>query len=224
MGTITPGVSRAPGGQPIRSGLADALFSRTQQQVIGLLFGHPERSYYLSEIIAAAAIGRSGVQREVARLVASGLLDLRSIGNQKHYRANSRSPLFGELAAIVRKTVGLADPVRASLAPLDDHIVLAALFGSVAKGADTSSSDVDLLVVSNSISLADLIHALGPAEQAIVRRINPTLYNTAEFRRRRAQNTPFLTKLLASEPVFLTGSLDAFTESPPTRSDSATQG
>jgi hypothetical protein len=89
--------------------LADALFTRTQQRVLGLLFGHPSRSYYATELIALAGAGSGAVQRELARLLGSGLITVRPIGNQKHYQANSESPLFHELRSIAQKTMRVGE-------------------------------------------------------------------------------------------------------------------
>ena len=92
--------------------LADALFTSTQQRVLALLFGQPDRSYYATQLIGLAGAGSGAVQRELARLVASGLVTVRPIGNQKHYQANAASPLFHELCGIARKTLSLAEPLR----------------------------------------------------------------------------------------------------------------
>lgn len=92
-----------------RSGLADALFPGTRQRVLGLLFGQPARSFYTSEVIELAASGSGAVQRELTTLAQSGLVTVKAIGNQKHYQANPDSPIFAELCAIVRKTIGLAE-------------------------------------------------------------------------------------------------------------------
>jgi len=108
MGTPTP--QRAGLGISI----ADALFTRTQQRVLAELFGNTSRSYYASEIIARAQIGSGAVQRELARLEASGLISSERIGNQKHYRANERSPVFASLRELVVRTSGLADVLRAA--------------------------------------------------------------------------------------------------------------
>jgi hypothetical protein len=89
--------------------LADALFTRTQQRVLGLLFGQPDRSYYAKELIGLAGGGSGAVQRELERLTRSGLITQRAVGNQKHYQANPASPLFEELCGIALKTTGLAE-------------------------------------------------------------------------------------------------------------------
>src|SRR5689334_22338152 len=147
MGTIrkaskSPQMKRVLPGRPV-TGLADALFSRTQQRVLALLFGQPDRSFYASEVIALAGGGSGAVQRELARLTESGLVTLRPLGKQKYYQANPESPLFSELRGIVEKTVGLVEPLRAALMPLSAKIHAAFVFGSVAKREDSASSDID---------------------------------------------------------------------------------
>ena len=94
---------------PRASSLADALFSGTQQRVLGLLFGQPERSFYATELINLAGSGSGSVQRELASLLQSGLVTVKQVGNQKHYQANPASPIYAELCGLVRKTVGLAE-------------------------------------------------------------------------------------------------------------------
>jgi len=129
--------------------MADALFSGTQQRVLGLLFGQPARSFYATELITLAGIGSGAVQRELVRLERSGLVTVRAVGNQKHYQANADAPLFSELCGMVLKTMGLADPLREALRPFEKQIDAAFVYGSVAKGRDTASSDVDVMVISD---------------------------------------------------------------------------
>jgi predicted transcriptional regulator len=115
-------------------GLADALFAKVQQRVLGVLFGNPGRSFYANEVIALAHSGTGAVQRELARLEAAGLVTAARVGKQKHYQANQASPVFQELRALVLKTSGLADVLREALAPASDRIRAAFVYGSIAKG------------------------------------------------------------------------------------------
>ena len=116
-----------------RKSLADALLTKTQQRILGALFGQPERSFYASELIRDAGTGSGAAQRELAKLEESGLVTTRRIGNQKHYQANAASPLYSELRSIVLKTVGLAEPLRDALKPLSKAIRAVFVYGSVAK-------------------------------------------------------------------------------------------
>jgi len=93
-------------------GVADALFSVTQQRVIGLLFGQPTQNFYATEIIARVRGGSGAVQRELARLVASGLVSVREAGRQRHYQANAASPVFEELCGIASKVLAAPEPTR----------------------------------------------------------------------------------------------------------------
>ena len=102
--------------------ISDALFTKTQQRVLGLLYGNPHRSFYTNEVMRAAAMGRGTVRRELDRLVSAGLLCVSSMGNQRHYQANAESPVYTELLGLVRKTFAVADTLPASLRPLDDRM------------------------------------------------------------------------------------------------------
>ena len=195
-------------GGPGASALADALFTSSQQRVLALLFGQPDREFFVTEIIALAACGRGAVQRELARLADSGLAAVSRVGNRKYYRANPDSPLFVEICGIVRKTVGVETTVGDVLASLADKLELAVLFGSVVRRADTAASDIDLLLVSDELTLEAVYGVLGPAEELLGRRVSPILYTSAEFQRRSADRSGFVTRVLERPHVVLVGSLD----------------
>ncbi len=89
--------------------ISDALFTKTQKKVLGLLFGRPERSFYTNEIMRWADMGRGTVSRELERLLSAGLLVVSKEGNQNHYQANRNSPVYSELVSIVKKTFGDTD-------------------------------------------------------------------------------------------------------------------
>lgn len=192
------------GSEP-RGSVADALFSRTQQRVLALLFGQPDRSFFANELIALARSGSGAVQRELARLADSGLVNVTRVGNQKHFQANPTAPLFEELRSIVRKTVGLIEPLNAALAPVVNRITLALVYGSVARRTDSAASDIDLLVVSDHLTLESLYRVLAPAEKEIGRKVSPTLYTLEEFQRRRHASNSFVTKVLSGERIVLIG-------------------
>jgi len=85
--------------------IQNALFSKAQQCVLGILYSQPEKHFYTNEIIRLSAIGTGAIQRELVKLTAAGIISVESIGNQKHYKANITNPLFPELRSIVLKTL-----------------------------------------------------------------------------------------------------------------------
>jgi len=187
------------------AGLADALFSKVQQRVLGVIFGNPGRSYYATEIIRLAHSGSGAVQRELARLQASGLVTVTQVGKQKHYQANPDSPLFEELRGVSLKTFGLADVLRAALEPIATEIRAAFVYGSIAKGTDTAASDIDVLVISDTLGYADLFGALERASEQLGRKVAPTIYSTSEFQERLRMDNAFIRRVLAQAKVWLIG-------------------
>jgi len=185
--------------------MADALFSNTQQRVLAHIYGQPERSFYLSELIRLSAGGSGAIQRELARLEQSGLVTVTRIGAQKHYQANPNAPIYSELCGIVQKTVGLAGPLREALKPLTRQITAAFVYGSVAKRTDTAASDIDLMLISDKLNYADVFTALENTSSVVGRSINPTVYSNKEFKRRIDQGNSFIKRVLAQPKLWVIG-------------------
>ena len=183
--------------------LADALFTRTQQQVLGLLFGHPDQSFYLNEVVRQAGVGRGSVVRELARLSEAGIVTLIRKGNQNHYQANPECPVFVELKGLIGKTVGVAGVLQRALAPILPQLEQAFIYGSLAKGEEHASSDVDLMLVGNDLSYSEIMELLMPAEDQLQRTVNPTLYSPEDFNKRLADQQNFLTKVMAQPKITL---------------------
>ena len=205
---IVPILGTKKSGSSHRRSLADALFTKTQQRVLGVLFGEPDRSFYASELIRAAGTGSGAGQREVAKLEASGLVVGSRIGHQKHYQANAASPLFAELRGIVLKTVGLAEPLRHALKPLSPAIRASFVYGSVAKAADRSESDIDLMIVSDTLTYGEVFGALERVARSLGRQVNPTVYTVAEFLKRSRGESAFVKRVLEQPKIWVIGSED----------------
>jgi len=154
---------------------------RVRQRVLGLLFGHPERSFFANEIIGWVDAGTGVVQRELARLESAGLVTVSRVDRQKHYQANDAAPIFPEFRGIVLKTSGLKDVLHDGLSPLQDEIRVAFVFGSMARGSATAGSDVDLIVVSDRLTYAELFGTLEAISSRLARTVNPTIYTSVEY-------------------------------------------
>lgn len=192
--------------------IATVLFTRTQRGVLALLFGLPERSYYLNEIVRTAGLGVGAAQRELEALSACGLVSVERVGNQKHYKANAAAPIFEELRGIVQKTFGLVDVLREMLAPVASHVEVAFVYGSVAKGSDRASSDVDLMIISDKLSYSDVMTISLQASARLGREVHPTLYKSAEFRRKLDEST-FVRRVMDQARLDVIGCADDIAES-----------
>ncbi|MDA1371554.1 MAG: nucleotidyltransferase domain-containing protein [Proteobacteria bacterium] len=189
--------------------LGDALFTKTQQQVLALLFGKPDVSYYLNEIVRLAGVGKGTIKRELQSMLEAGLITVNRIGNQNHYQANRGCPIFEELRNIVRKTFGVASELQIALNPIESSIQFAFIFGSLAKSNETSRSDIDLMIIGDDLSYTDVMEMLIPMEDKLGRSLNPTVYTPVEFQSRLADKNVFLTRVMEQEKIVILGSEDA---------------
>lgn len=186
--------------------ISSALFSKVRQRVLALIFGHPERSFYTSEIVRRIDSGTGAVERELSRLQRSGLVSVERIGNQKHFRANRESPVFAELQSLVLKTVGLTESLRKALEPYSNKIKFAFVYGSVAKGSDTARSDIDLMVIGDELTYSDLYSALQNAETLLQRKVSPLFLSVKDWRRKASRKDSFANKIKAQPKLFIVGS------------------
>ena len=193
--------------------ISDALFTKTQQQVLGLLFGKPDQRFYTNEIVRWAAMGRGTVRRELERLAEAGLIVSTREGNQLYYQANSDAPIYEELLGIVRKTFGVADVIRHALMSLDDVIKLAFVYGSVAKSSDVKTSDIDLMLVGEGLAYGEVMACLTQTEAELGRDINPTIYTPDEFKQRLQEGHSFTVRVLAQPKLMIKGVIDDFRKS-----------
>ena len=210
MGTIIPNLGIILCSDMNSSAIGDALFTKTQQRVLGLLFGKPDESFYTNEIMRWVSMGRGTVSRELDRLVSAGLLSITKQGNQNYYQANVNSPVYEELVGIVKKTFGVADQIRDALMPLGENIELAFIYGSIARGTETNTSDIDLMLVGKDLRYGNVVEVFLPLEESLQRTINPTIFDKKDFVSRLKDGGSFVTRVMEQPKIIIKGSEDDF--------------
>lgn len=144
------------------------------------------------------------IHKELVKLTAGGILQSKKVGNQVHYSADMQCPIFEELAGILRKTSGLVDVLAEALISVSHEISLAFIFGSVARGEQSTNSDVDVMFIG-SISFGDAVQALYSTQAILQRELNPVVYSVEEFKRRIENNDSFIKEVLAKPKLFIIG-------------------
>ena len=188
--------------------LAASLFSPAQAKVLTWLFGQPERWYHVNELLRLTGLGSASLQRELKRLSAAGLLENEKVGNLRRIRATPQSTIYPEFVSVVQRALGAEPLLRDALAPFAARIALALIYGSIAKRTDHANSDIDVMVVTDELGTGDLLPAILQLEQRLGRKISPTLYTTADFARRRADPSSFVSKVISQPTLLLIGSLE----------------
>lgn len=187
--------------------IATTLFSDSQIRVYRWLFGEPGQEFHLNELRRLTGLGSASLQRELNRLVDGGLVHSERVGNLRLFRANPNNPVYGELVALIRKTLGAAPLLREALLPLAPDLQAAWIYGSYAKQTETARSDIDVMLVGKKLTLGKVLEVLAPLEPELGRKINPTLYTPAEFAKRRAEADSFVNRVLAQPVLPLIGDL-----------------
>jgi len=194
------------------SALSKALFTETQSRILGLLFAHPDRSFYFKQILRETGMGVATIKRELDRMLDAGIVEMDRVGNQHHYRANKCCPIFGELLSIIKKTLGVVEVLRSALAPMTREITRAFIFGSVASGTERETSDVDLLVIGD-IEFYRLVEVLHPCQEMLGREVNPKLFRQDEWDSLVLQHDGFVLELMNKPRMDVIGNTDGFEQS-----------
>jgi len=184
--------------------MLEKLFSsKTRVGILRLLFSNPDGRYYVRQV--AREIGRdiSGIKRELDNLEKAGLLVSEKFGNLRYYAANKSSAIYAEIKSIIAKTVGVQGAIAGALAGLGG-LRQAWMYSMNSHPPGEGSGPVPVLVVGR-VDLAELNEAVTQLEGTLGREINYTVFDEAEFQRRRAETDPFLTEVFGGRNVLLIG-------------------
>ena len=189
--------------------ISDLLFpNQYRRKVLGLLLMRPDQQIHLRELARVIGAAPGTLKKELDALCGVGLLRAERVGNQVRFCANTAHPVFPELQALIRKTIGLADALRLSLAPLAGRIDAAFIFGSMASGTESAGSDIDLMVVGDA-GFAEVVDATYAAQATLGREINPKVMSASEWQAKKAERNAFLQDVLNKPRIMLIGDADA---------------
>ena len=189
--------------------ISDLLFpNQYRRKVLGLLLMRPDQQIHLRELARVIGAAPGTLKKELDALCGVGLLRAERVGNQVRFCANTAHPVFPELQALIRKTIGLADALRLSLAPLAGRIDAAFVFGSMASGTESAGSDIDLMVVGDA-GFAEIVDATYAAQATLGREINPKVMSASEWQAKKAERNAFLQDVLNKPRIMLIGDADA---------------
>ena len=187
--------------------MSDVLFGQIRGQVLALLYGRADKSFYVRQIARQVNASVGAVQRELEKLAKVGLLVRTSVGNQVFYQVNQQNPVFSEMRALVAKTVGVFNILNRALEPLSEQITIAFVYGSVARQEEAIESDLDVMIIGE-VELDEVLSSLADPEVALGRPVNPTVYSVDEFKGKLDAGNHFLNAVLNGSKVFLIGNED----------------
>jgi len=190
-----------------RGRLIELLFPRTRRDILATTLLHPDKWWYLSDLARALNAVPQALRRDLQLLVAAGILQQRADGNRVYFKPAPDCPILQELQSIFVKTAGLVDVLHEALKPCAKEIQTAFVHGSIARGEELASSDIDLMIVGD-VALSDIASSLKKAENRLSRPVNPTVYTQSEYSVKFRQGHNFIRTVHTAEKLFVMGTED----------------
>lgn len=179
----------------------DRLFgSKTRVALLCRLMMNPDRSYYIRELSRELDLPYSALYKEIKNLVSLGILSEEKKGKITLVSVNKNLPYFTEIKRLLVKTAGLGDLVRTKLSGLG-RVIYALIYGSVATGEESESSDIDLLIIGD-VGDEAVLKATSEIEEELGREVNYIRWTEKEFMRR-VRGRHHLLADTASKPVIM---------------------
>lgn len=187
--------------------LSATLFGKARREVLNVLYGNADQAFYMRQLARLTGLGMGALQRELEALSQAGIIERTVQGRHIYFKANVACPIYQELKAIVAKTIGIGEMLRQALGPLTERIRWAFIHGSTAKGTETASSDVDVMIVGDA-TFEEVVTALHEGQEKTGREINPTVYSVEEFSRKVKEGHHFLSTVMRGPKMFVLGEED----------------
>ena len=105
--------------------------------------------------------------------------------------------------------MGLGDSLRKALMPFHAKIDAAFIFGSIARGNESTDSDIDLFIIAD-LTLRELSKALGPLSKELQKELNPVLFSRDEFLKRISDKDHFMTEIVNTPKIWIIGDKNGF--------------
>jgi len=121
------------------------IIATNNQKVLSLLAKFSDQEFYERQLARRLGISYGSANRALNELYSTGAVTRRREGKMYFYSTDSSSAAVIEFKKMIN--LMLVEPLVEELKKMSNRIVL---YGSCALGADTSGSDLDLFVVSNS--------------------------------------------------------------------------
>lgn len=187
----------------------DQLFgSKTRVSLLSKLLLNPNETFYLRKLSRDLAIPYSMLYKEEKKLSSLGIVQEETQGKVTLITINRHLPYFNELKNLIIKTAGLGDLLREAFSKIQG-IHYAFVYGSVARGEESVSSDVDLLFVGKT-SEEEILNAASLVEKEAGREVNYILWTEGEFMQRVKSKHHLLVDIAEKPVIMLVGDENEF--------------
>lgn len=178
--------------------------TKNQILILGLFFRDPEKDYYFRQI--AVLLGKEpGVfQRDIEKLVKSGILLSEFKANSRFFKLNREHSLYNEFKNIFFKTLGGEGKLKEIFKDVK-NVKIAFIFGSYARKKEDSFSDIDFMIIGNP-NEDDFFGKISDLESKLSREINYRIFSEKDWQKRIKEKDSFILSILKNPKIFIIGS------------------
>ncbi|WP_048152563.1 ArsR family transcriptional regulator [Methanolacinia paynteri] len=152
-------------------------------------------SFYVREIAKELNLSLGPVSETLKELEKAGLLIRKERGRIVTYRANMESPVLREMKVFITLL-----ECAGFLKELEKAALRVVLFGSCARGDDTSESDIDILIDTDDKETVESVVNLN--EYIGGRKLSAIVLSPGEFRALREKDRPFYERVMQGKELF----------------------
>lgn len=187
-------------------GVAELFATRTTASLLSVFVLHSDQVFYQKELVDLAGSPLYLVQRELKRLERAGLVSRMPRGRQVEYAVRREHPAFPGLRDALLRTIALGDRMRALFTGLGG-VDFAFVFGSVAGGEASASSDLDVMVIGD-IGLRGVAERVVPLVRDLGREPNLVVLDLESLRTRIGSGDGFVHAVLKGPKIWVIGDDD----------------
>ncbi len=191
----------------IKSSLENLFRSRAMVLILKLLLLNSSSEFHANDIARRSSLAPSTVAKEMPLIYNMGIVQRRVQGNLVFYKINNKGVIFNELKRIFLKFEMLDEVISRNLPK--ERIKYALIYGSFAKGTESQSSDIDLLVIGD-VSDDILLRSISKTERTLGREINYLLWTEEEFLDKANKRIPLIKEISKTSTIMITGDENEF--------------
>jgi len=181
--------------------------SRTLIAILKILFMNQTKEYYLYDLASRAAAAPATVFRELERIQPLDIILKIKQGHIAYYKINKHCIIHNELKKIFLKFELADELISKTLKKFE--IKYALIYGSFARGTETETSDLDLLIIGN-VDRDSISHSISNLSSKIGREINFILWIEKIFQDKANQHISLLNNIKNNEIIMIRGDENEF--------------
>lgn len=153
----------------------EAIFSKSGLKLLNIFLFKPRYEMHQAEIIKTSGLSQMTVMKLLKTFRDAGVFNCRKKGDLKLYFVDEANPVVKQLKILLNVSA-----LYEAIKDMRSEATEIYLFGSMARGDDVETSDIDLLIITDDRK-EEVLNSLEKRIRSLHREVNPVIYSFAEY-------------------------------------------